>query len=68
MTFWDYLYGFSLTLLVFIAFIGYIGTKFDVVRINEENEQLKAEIEELRKRKRKNGGNTNGKSKKNTKK
>ncbi len=53
MTVLEFIFGISALLIAFITIIGICGLKFNSLKLEEENEQLKEEIAKLRARKSK---------------
>ena len=49
MTFWDFLYGMFVLLVISILFISWLGTKYDIVGRDKRNEELKLELEKMKK-------------------
>lgn len=48
MTIWDFLYQVFLLLIISFLFIGWLGTKYDIVGRDKRNEELKLEIEKMK--------------------
>ena len=53
MTLTEFIFGIIIAVVLLIAFIGYIGIKYDYQRLTDENEKLKAEILRIKIRKAK---------------